>query len=82
MSTIEPVGMRGKYLTWLAKVGTGPSDIVIIKRARQFSVGQRIEFKRTEELRGMSVGMAPRNWRTGIIEQINEVTGMLYIKNL
>lgn len=76
---INPVSRRGKYLVWSAKVGTGPSDLVLIKRTRVFTVGKRIEFVKTRDLEGMSVGCAPQRWSLGRITEINEQTGMLFI---
>jgi hypothetical protein len=70
--TINPTGQKwGRQPTWYAKVGTLSGTTVIIKRARTFEVGQRIEFADLCDLRGTSRNMAPR-WRTGYIWKIDD----------
>jgi len=59
-------GRRGRHPTFQAKIGTMPGTIIIIKRVRNFEVGQHIEFADICDLLGMSVGMAPR-WQRGVI---------------
>jgi hypothetical protein len=66
---ILSTGRRGRQPTFQAKIGTMPSAIIIVKRVRDFEVGQRIEYADTYELRGMSVGMAPR-WHRGTVWKI------------
>lgn len=68
---VEPVGRWGRYTTYLAKVGTFSSCIVLVKRVRKFHVTQRIEFAEEHALRGCSKGIAPQ-WRTGYIWKIED----------
>lgn len=68
---IPSVGSWGRLPTYQAKVGTGSSCCVVIKRARKFHVEQRVEFADIEDLRGMCVGMAPK-WRPGLIWKIED----------
>ncbi len=68
---LTPIGRRGRQPTYQAKVGTHSSTVVIVKRAREFVVGQRIEFAETHLLRGCSVGVAPR-WIKGRVWRIED----------
>lgn len=70
-TAVTPIGRRGRQPTYQAKVGTMGSSVVVIKRARKFKVGQRIEFAETHDLNGCSVSMAPK-WRTGTIWLIED----------
>lgn len=70
-TTVTPVGRRGQQPTYQAKIGTMSGSIIIVKRARKFKVGQRIEFADTLDLRGCSVSVAPK-WRTGTIWLIED----------
>lgn len=66
---IEPVGHWGRRPYYSAKVGTGPGTLILVKRARKFSVGQRIDFCDTSVVRGMSTGCTPK-WDGGKIWKI------------
>lgn len=68
---VEPAGNWGRYTTYLAKVGTLSSCLVLVKRVRKFHVKQRIEFVEEHSLRGCSKGIAPR-WRQGYIWKIED----------
>ena len=74
---IIPTRYWGKKPMYVAKVGTGPTTIILIKRARKFSVGQRIEFCLEDDVRGMSVGTTP-HWRHGRIWDVKG--GYLFIE--
>lgn len=64
-------GRRGRMPTFYAKVGTMSGSVVVVKRVRDFAVGQKIQFAETRDLEGCSVGMAPR-WRGGEIWKIED----------
>lgn len=68
---IETLGRYGKRPTFQAKIGTMSSAEIIVKRARIFREGQRIEFANTKDLRGMSVSATPP-WRSGSIWKIED----------
>lgn len=68
---ILPAGYWGRRPWWHAKIGTGSSRCVLIKRQRSFSVDQRIQFCTLDELRGMATGGTPR-WTGGIIWKIED----------
>jgi len=76
---IESVGNWGRYPLFSAKVGMTSSNSVVIYRARDFKVGQRIKFSTMDELRGRSKSCSPR-WSGGIIDSIRG--GMLFISRL
>jgi len=71
MVKVTPVGRRGRQPTYQAKIGTMGSTTIIVKRAREFEVGQRLEFAEVMDLRGCSVGVTPR-WRSGIVWLIED----------
>jgi len=75
---VRPQDRWGKFPTYLAKVGSGCSCLILIKRVREFWVGQQIQYCREDDLRGMSVGMAPK-WRIGEIWKIEEEMGVTMI---
>jgi hypothetical protein len=66
---ILSTGRWGRFPTYQAKVGTMSGSIIIVKRLRDFEVGQRVQYAETYELRGTSTGMAPK-WSGGIIWKI------------
>jgi hypothetical protein len=68
---LNPVDRWGRKPLYQAKVGTMSGSLIMVKRARDFEVDQRIEFAELQDVRGMSVSMAPR-WRTGIIWKIED----------
>lgn len=74
---ISPAGKWGSRPLYLAKVGTHSTELLLIKGVRNFSVGQYVTFVRRSELEGMSVGMAPNNWKSGRIWRIE--SGYLFI---
>ena len=74
---VTPIGLHGRFPTYQAKIGTGSSAVVIIRRVRRFSLGQRIQFANIDDLMGQCVGCASR-WRTGIIWDIMD--NRLYIE--
>lgn len=67
--TVIPCGHWGRKPLYSAKVGTGPSNLVMIKRIRDFDPGMAIQFAAMEDVRGMCVGVTP-NWRRGTIWKI------------
>lgn len=69
--SVESYGHRGHRPIYAAKIGTGPSASIVVKRARKFYVGQPIEFADTWELRGQSVGCTPR-WKPGRVWKIED----------
>ena len=60
----------GRRPTFQAKIGTGPSAVVIVRRSRKFRVGQYIQFAELGDVAGMCVGCTPR-WRHGHIYKID-----------
>jgi hypothetical protein len=76
---IEPIGYWGRRPEYLAKVGTFSGCIVLIKRARKFLEGQRIQFCDTKDLRGMSQSCTPK-WESGKIWKIED--GRMFISKL
>lgn len=66
---ITSIGRWGRFPTFQAKVGTGPSAVIIVKRVRDFEPGQYIKFAETRDLQGMCVGCTP-TWRGGLITKI------------
>jgi len=68
---IQSMGQRGRQPTFQAKIGTMSGSIIIVKRVRDFEVGQKIQFAELRDLEGCSVGMAPR-WRGGEIWKIED----------
>jgi hypothetical protein len=79
MTQILPVSYWGRKPVYLAKVGTGPSTLVLIKRVRKFKVGQYIYFCNRRDVEGMRVGTTPR-WKSGHIYDIRGT--MLFIELL
>jgi len=67
---INSIGSWGRFPTFQAKVGTGPSAVIVVKRVRDFRVGQWIQFAETHDLTGMLVSSPPR-WRGGVIARID-----------
>jgi hypothetical protein len=65
---IEPTLFFKERPLYSAKVGTGPSNIVAIKRMRRFWVGQHIEYCEYSELRER--GGRPL-WHGGRIDEIS-----------
>lgn len=59
----------GRFPLYSAKIGTGPSNCIIVKRARRFFVGQRIEYSTLNDLQGRSTGCTP-TWTSGVIWKI------------
>lgn len=68
---VTPVGRWGKFPTYDAKVGTFSGCRILIKRARKFTIGQRIEYAEEQNLRGMSTGCTP-TWQPGKIWDIQD----------
>jgi hypothetical protein len=71
MIAIQTVGRWGRRPLYAAKIGSGSSACVVVKRARKFAVEQRIEFANERDLRGMSTGQTPK-WRVGYIWLIED----------
>ena len=71
VSHVRPALWRGKRPLYAAKIGTHGSTLILVKRARRFQIGQRIQFAELSDVSGMAVGMAPR-WRHGIIWKIEQ----------
>jgi len=67
--TINSIGRWGRFPTFQAKIGTGPSAVIIVKRVRDFHVDQWIQFAERSDLAGMCVGCTP-TWHGGIITKI------------
>lgn len=65
------IGRWGRFPTFQAKVGTGSSTVIIIKRARDFTIGQQIEFAETRDLQGMCKCCTPK-WHGGLIWKIED----------
>ncbi len=77
---VEPVPIRwGRQPLYSAKVGTGSSCLVMIRRSRKFYLKQFVSFCTLEDVNGMSVGMTPP-WRRGRITKIDERWDMLFIE--
>jgi hypothetical protein len=76
---IKAIGRHGKRPTYQAKIGTMPSSVIVVRRLRDFSVGQRIEFAELDDMRGMSVGCTPV-WKHGVIWKIE--FDRLYVNRL
>lgn len=74
---VTPISRWGRQPLYLAKIGTGPSDLIMVKRQRKFRVGQRLQFATIEDVRGMCVGCTPR-WRGGIAWKIED--NRLYVE--
>ena len=68
---VEPIDNWGNKPLYLAKVGSGPSDLIMVKRVRDFFVGQHILFARIDDVRGMCIGCTP-NWSHGLIWKIED----------
>lgn len=68
---LVPAGRRGRMPTFYAKVGTLSGSVILVKRVRDFEVGQKIQYVELEECRGMSVGLVPR-WHGGEIWKIED----------
>lgn len=66
---IAHCGFRGKRPIYAAKLGTGASTSIVVKRARKFFAGQTIEYAETWDLRSQSIGVTPK-WKTGLISSI------------
>lgn len=70
---IHPASEKwGRFPMFFAKVGTGPSDLVIVRKVRKFFVGQRINFVRSDDVKGMKKGSSPDWWRVGIVWKIED----------
>lgn len=69
----------GKFPTFLAKVGSGCSHLILVKRAprdRKFHVGQPLQYCVEETLAGMSTSCTPK-WKRGSIWKIEN--DVLYV---
>lgn len=66
---IRPVSFWGRKPLYAAKVGTTASNLIMVRRVRNFHVGQQIMFATLSEVEGMSVGCTPA-WRSGNIWKI------------
>lgn len=67
---VNPLPDRfGRFQYYQAKVGTHSATLIIVKRVREFFVGQRIDFAEHCDLQGMCQGVTPR-WRSGIVWKI------------
>ena len=60
----------GRFPLFPAKVGTGPSTLILVRRDRTFAVGQRIKFATLDDVQGMCQGVTPR-WRNGVVWKID-----------
>jgi len=67
---LERVGRWGRQPLYAAKVGTFGSTVIMVKRARKFYVGQRIQYCATRDTEGMATSCTPP-WRGGIITEVN-----------
>ena len=77
---VTPVNMWwGRQPLYQAKVGTGSSCLVMVRRSRKFYVGQFIAFCTLQDVAGMSVGVTPP-WRRGRITKIDERWDRLFIE--
>ena len=74
---VMPISRWGKQPLYQAKIGTGPSALIMVKRQRRFHVGQRLQFADREDVRGMCVGCTPK-WRGGIVWKIE--SDRLYVE--
>ncbi len=79
IETVRPAGYWDKRPYYPAKVGDGPETLVLIKRARKFSVGQSIKFCRRGETLHIRAGMA-FTWSCGRIFKIEN--GRLFIEHM
>lgn len=66
---IQPVGSWGRKQLYQAKVGTGPSTLVMVKGCKVFSVGQHIQYCQLQNVQGMCTGCTPP-WSGGLIYKI------------
>lgn len=71
MIAVSPVGRWGRFPTFQAKVGTGSSSCILVRRTRRFSVGQFIAFAEEHHLAGMATGCTPK-WRRGRVWKIED----------
>jgi hypothetical protein len=68
---VMPVDRWGRHPLYQAKVGSGPSDLIMVRRARKFRVGMNIHFATISDVRAMSTGVTPK-WRSGNIWKIED----------
>ena len=74
---VMPISNWGRQPLYQAKIGTGPSALIMVKRQRKFHVGQRLKLAAREDVRGMCVGCTPK-WRSGIVWKIE--SDRLYVE--
>ena len=67
---IQSIGWWGRFPLYQAKVGTGSSDCIIVRRVRKFRVGMFIKFARRSDVRSMCVGCTPK-WHSGLISRLD-----------
>ena len=68
---VSITGRWGRYPLFLAKVGTMPGSLVMIKRARSFEAGQIIQFSEERENSGRCKSCTPR-WHGGRISKVGD----------
>jgi hypothetical protein len=66
---IAPVSSWGRLPLFRAKVGTGPGTLVLIRRVREFYVGQDLKFCKHTAVEGMCKGCTPP-WVSGHVYDI------------
>jgi|694.fasta_scaffold00471_112 hypothetical protein len=75
----KPNGKRGRQPTYHAKIGTHGSTTIIIKRARSFIPGQRVQYAELHALRGASLSCTPQ-WQGGVVRRVDR--DMLFIDRM
>jgi len=73
---LQPVSRWGRFPLYQAKVGTGSSTTIMVKRQREFFVGQRMQFAERSDVEGMCVACTPK-WRDGSVWKIED--GRLFV---
>jgi len=68
-SNVLSVGHWGRFPTYQAKVGTGPSTVIIVRGLRLFVPGMGVKFAEVHDLSGIRVGCKP-TWRDGYISKV------------
>lgn len=78
---VLPIARKGKRQIWQAKVGTGPSTNVFLKRNSQTLhwIGERISYCETQDVEGISSRVTPP-WQSGIVRDIRD--GRLFIEKM
>lgn len=68
---IRPLGTWSHHSTYTAKVGTMSLGVIVVKKATEFHIDQKIEFAYAHDLRGCPKNIAPK-WTAGRVWKVED----------